>query len=428
MNKIIRIITTPPRKLFTWFANTTWKKKAIVIVGIIILSVLIGKRFLSKDNGEYVIDTVQKRAVAEVVSESGNVSTKGITDIRSPTNGVIEGVYVENGDIVGIDQELFKVVSTATEDEKATAYANLLTAKSSLKTAEQTKMTFEVTLEQKREAVLDARTDVHERNDRLIKNTENPDTGEKYKQAEIDSIESALTSAIYDFNTAEKKYVEADITIGAEEASLSTYSLQYESTKSRVTKSPTIGTISNLSVSEGDSVDVETLTFIPEPVLTIANFSSNSVVLDANESDILKLAVGQKAVVDPDAIDKTYTAVVTRIDDIGTTAGSGGVVHYKVYLDIEDVDGKLKSGMTVDVDIATREETNTLSVPNEAVKPYQGGRAIRILDSKGEIEFKPVEIGLKGKKYTQILSGVSDGEEIIVSLSKKEKSGSSLGF
>ena len=99
-----------------------------------------------------------------------------------------------------------------------------------------------------------------------------------------------------------------------------------------------------------------------------------------------------------------------------------------MYLDIEDADAHLKSGMTVDVDIATREEADTLSVPNEAIKPYQGGRAVRILNSKGEIEFKPVEIGLKGKKYTQIISGINESEEVIVSSAEKDTSGSSLGF
>ena len=223
-------------------------------------------------------------------------------------------------------------------------------------------------------------------------------------------------------------YVEADVAIASAQAALTSASLNYESTKNRVVVSPAIGTVSNLSVSKGDSVTVETLTFVPEPVLTIANFSSNSIAIDANESDILKLAVGQKAIVIPDAFDKNYTAVITRIDDIGTTVGSGGVVHYKVYLDIEDADAHLKSGMTVDVDIATREEADTLSVPNEAIKPYQGGRAVRILNSKGEIEFKPVEIGLKGKKYTQIISGINESEEVIVSSAEKDTSGSSLGF
>ena len=406
----------------------TLKKKPILISAFVILVIILVKRYALNKNDNYVFDTVQKRTISETVSESGNASTRGITDVISPSKGTIEEMYVKNGDIVGKGEELFKVVSTATEDEVAAAYAAYISAQSTLDTAEQEKSTLEITLEEARQGVLDARTEVHQRNDLLIKDTNNPDTDEKYTEAEIESIESTLTSAIYTYNTAEKMYVEADVAITSAQAALTSASLSYESTKNRVVVSPAIGTVSNLSVSKGDSVTVETLTFIPEPVLTIANFSSNSIAIDANESDILKLAVGQKAIVIPDAFDKNYTAVITRIDDIGTTVGSGGVVHYKVYLDIEDADAHLKSGMTVDVDIATREEADTLSVPNEAIKPYQGGRAVRILNSKGEIEFKPVEIGLKGKKYTQIISGINESEEVIVSSAEKDTSGSSLGF
>jgi len=364
-----------------------------------------------------------------MVSESGNVSTRGITSIKSPTSGVVEGVYVKNGDIVGINQKLFKVVSTATEDEKVAAYAEYLSAQSDLDASEQAKMTLEVSLEEARKEVLDTGTDVHEKNDLLIKGDKNPATGKYFTKDEIRSIDSSLKSASYEYNLIEKQYVESDVAIEAARADLSEYTLLYESTKSRVIKSPTIGTISNLSIAVGDAVRVETLTHIPEPVLSIANFSSNVVIIYVNESDISKLQVGQNADVDPDALSIIYNGTITRIDDIGETSGSGGVVDYKVYLELVDADEKLKSGMTVDVSIITNEVSEVLSVPNPSVKPYQGGRAVRVLDSDGEIEFLPVEIGVKGKKYTQILGGVEENRQIIVSLSNGDgKRKSSFGF
>jgi HlyD family secretion protein len=407
--------------MFRWFKKTSWIVKMLVLGFVVVFGVVIFNRINSKKDDTYVFDMVSPRDVTEVVSESGNITTPGKTDVKSPTNGVIDELFVKNGDIVGVDQELFTVVSTASEDEKATAYANLKAAQSALNTAEQTKRTLEVTLEQKREAVLDARTDVHERNDRLIQDSENPDTGEEYTEAEIKSIESALTSAIQDFNVTEKKYVEADVAIEAARADLKNYTIQYESTKSRTVTSPTIGTVSNLSVSVGDTVRVETLTHIPVPVLSIANFSSNVVVIDVNESDIYKLHVGQEALVDPEALDGTFQGVIMRIDDIGTTSGSGSVVDYTVYLELADVDTRLRSGMTVDVDIVTTKLESVLSVPNPAVKPYQGGRAVRVLDDAGEIQFVPVEIGVKGESYTQILDGIDEGQQIVVSLSSESK-------
>ena len=56
-------------------------------------------------------------------------------------------------------------------------------------------------------------------------------------------------------------------------------------------------------------------------------------------------------------------------------------------------------------------------VPNSAIKPYQGGRAVRVPGENGEIEYIPVKIGIRGKSNTQILSGIEKGQEVITALS-----------
>ena len=120
--------------------------------------------------------------------------------------------------------------------------------------------------------------------------------------------------------------------------------------------------------------------------------------------------------------------IVQRRDDIGQD--DEGVITYNVYIDIVDPDEELKSGMTVDVDIVTNELADVLAVPNTAVKPYQGGKSVRILNREtDELENIPVTIGIKGEIYTQILDGIQEGDEIVVSLTndKVERSGA-FGF
>ena len=72
--------------------------------------------------------------------------------------------------------------------------------------------------------------------------------------------------------------------------------------------------------------------------------------------------------------------------------------------------------------IITEKLTNVLTVPNSAVKPYKGGRAVRVVDKKSKEGFKyvPVEIGLKGKDKTQILSGIKEGQEVITVVSNEK--------
>lgn len=399
-------------------AINSFKKRSLKfkvgIVGILSVIILVASFVLTKNNknADYTADFVTRADIVEVVSETGSVVTAGKTPVYSASKGIVEELYVKNGDLVGIDQPLFKVKSTSTQDEKAAALSTLLAAQSSLKTSEQTKLTYQTQLEQARQSVIDAQQAI---DDMADARTANPDV---YTQLEIDSIESALTSARYNFTTLEKKYVESDTDIQAKRASVSSASLSYESTKDRTITSPAIGTVSNLSISEGDSVSAAPSLTDPNtvPALSIANFSSNQITVDITESDIAHVESGQDVKIVPDAIkDAEYTGVIKRVDDIGTQ--NQGVITYKVYIEILNADERLKSGMTVDVDIVTRTSKNTLSVPNAAIKPYQGGRAVRVFNpSTDQIEYIPVRIGIRGEERTEIVEGLSEGDEIVVSL------------
>ena len=417
------------KKIFYWFWQRRWYTKLIIILLIAISSFIIYRSTRPKTTN-YVTDTVKRAEITEVVSESGIIEIASKTDVFSPTRGIITELYVKNGDIVGIDQPLFTVKSTATQDQKAAAYANYIKARDALNAATTQKQILQSQLEQARKAILDAQKAVNDKNDRVAASQPNPATLRQYTQLEIQSIDSALTSARYNFDIIEKQYIESDLAITSAKATLSSAQLSYDSTKDRIVKSPSIGTIANLSVKPGDSVTSSSLesgsvnlngldTLNSIPVLSVANFTSNRIVISLNETDINKIIVGQKASIYPES-DKSrmYQGSVERIDEIGYA--DAGVVKYNTYISVQSPDNYLKSGMTVDVDIITAIADNVLSVPNAAVKPYQGGRAVRVVDQNNQLKFIPVKIGLKGEQRTQIIEGISEGESVVISLTNEQ--------
>ena len=115
---------------------------------------------------------------------------------------------------------------------------------------------------------------------------------------------------------------------------------------------------------------------------------------------------------------KIYDGIVSRVDDIGTE--TQGVTRYNVYLEITNPDEKLRYGMNGDATITTNKLEDALSVPNSAIKPYQGGRAVRIPEGKDKVKFVPVSIGVRGATRTQILKGITEGQEIITTLSNEQ--------
>ncbi len=121
---------------------------AIVIV---ILFLVFKPSKVNKEN--YVTPIGQE--IREVVSGSGSLNASGVTQIYSPTAGIVKKVYVADGQEVKIGDKLFEVTSSATEQEKAAALTDLLAARSALRTAENTKTTLQVSLESARKTILD---------------------------------------------------------------------------------------------------------------------------------------------------------------------------------------------------------------------------------------------------------------------------------
>ena len=370
------------------------KKWIWIIAAGILAVVLIAFKLNSAKKDQYVFGVVKKENIVEVVSESGTVSSNDRTDIFSPTNGLISKVYVSNGDIVKEGQKLFDVKSTATSQEKSEALAIYQAAKSTVQQAENN-----------RRMTLATVTRVHD-------DVKDHDKDETFLQKEIrttaevanDNAWSALLAAQAQLNAAQKTY--------------------YATLNSTVT-APVAGTISNLSVTTGGGVTINNPMIGVTPVLIVNSNQKTEISITVGDSDINKIKTGQICSIKFDAIEgKSYHGIVERFDNSGSI--SQGVAKYNVYIVMSDPDEMIKPGMSADVDITTKELKDVLGVPSTSVKPYQKGRAVRILNSKGVLEYIPVKIGVRGKDYVEILEGLKEGQQIILSLPGDNPSKKSL--
>ena len=389
------------------------RKKIIVFILIpffLIFAIFLIYNFFKKPG--YTTHKVTRSDIAQVVSESGLINVNGKTDIYSPTNGVIEEVFVTNDQAVAEGDELFTVKSTSTEQEKQAAYSSYLTAKSNLDNANTTLLSLQAEMFSK----WDVFRELAESDD-----YENSDGSPKYEQRALPEFHIPEKEWL----AAEAKYKNQQNVITQAQAQLNSIWLVYQASKNATVKSPISGTITNLSVVPGTNVLINSPMAPTSPVLSIGNFTRMEVVLLVSEEDINKLKINQQAAIKVDAVDEiTYEGLIGRTDKIGTEIK--GVIRYKTYVQILNPDENLRSGMSADVDITTKEYKGVLTVPNSAIKPYQGGKAVRAPGkNKGDIVFIPVQLGIRGEKKTQILKGLSEGQIIITALSNEgvKKSG-----
>lgn len=384
------------------FRGLSWKKK---IVAVILLIVALGILFSVISNltkkPDYTTAKVTKSDITENVTETGSIIASGRTDVYSPTNGIVREVFVANAQSVEKGVNLLTVESTATDQEKQTAYANLLAAQNALN-LEKAKMN-------SLQAALFAANETFV-NDRGV---DNPTQEQKDDPVYIQQHANWLR--------AEADYNNQASVISQAQAQVVQASLAYQATQNATIRSPIAGSISNLAVREGSAVTAITpgSTRQPSPVLVVSSPGQIEALVSLSETDIIKIKDGQKAEIEVNAVgDKVYKGKVARVDDVGTE--NQGVMRYNVYVEIDDPDEELRSGMSADIEITTKEIEGVLSVPNSAVKPYQGGRAVRVFDNDtNEIKYIRVETGVRGKNKTQITKGLTEGQEVITSLSNE---------
>ena len=159
----------------------------------------------------------------------------------------------------------------------------------------------------------------------------------------------------------------------------------------------------------------------PSAPLTITDPGAYQATITLAESDISTVKVGQKAVLTFDALpDLTLSGKVTRVDTAGTN--NSGVVSYTVIITPDVMDPSVKGGMTVSVNVITNVAADVLAVPSAAVKSATDGtKYVQILQN-GQPVNVTVETGMSNDSYTEITSGLTEGQEIITATSTAGKS------
>ena len=177
---------------------------------------------------------------------------------------------------------------------------------------------------------------------------------------------------------------------------------------------PISGTIIEKDAKVGDAVKAG------DTLCIVYDLSYLEMSINVDELQISSISVGQKVQISADAVpDKTYVGTVTRVSMKG--ASNGGTTTYPVTIRIDDTDG-LRPGMNANAEIVVAEAKNALVVPNAAV--VRGSYVLVTKDSPSAANadtameapegfvYVPVKTGVSDDDYTQIVSGIQEGDTI----------------
>ncbi|MBT4021645.1 efflux RND transporter periplasmic adaptor subunit [Candidatus Peribacteria bacterium] len=182
-----------------------------------------------------------------------------------------------------------------------------------------------------------------------------------------------------------------------------------------IMNAPTSGTITKVNIKTGELLSTA---FQQDAAITMLGESPYRIEMFVSEIDIPKVELEQDSQVELDAFPgDPFGISVAEIDPAATI--KDGVPKYRIKLDFTGSMENLKIGMTGDTDIITGGREDVLMMPSRAVLERDDGSFyVRVLQKDGIVEEKEIETGLEGSMDIEIISGVSEGEEIIVLMKK----------
>lgn len=148
------------------------------------------------------------------------------------------------------------------------------------------------------------------------------------------------------------------------------------------------------------------------PVGTIVDTSRYHIDVSIDETDIRQIKEGSVVRVELDAFpDELLTGEVTSISLMGDA--TQGIVTYNVRIDLQPTELPVRPLMTAAITIVTATKQNVLIAPNRAILRDAGGKYVEELRD-GTIAKIYITTGLSGTDYTEIIDGLEEGQEIIV--------------
>jgi multidrug efflux pump subunit AcrA (membrane-fusion protein) len=145
--------------------------------------------------------------------------------------------------------------------------------------------------------------------------------------------------------------------------------------------------------------------------VTLADVAGMQISASFPEADAARLATGLSGTVTlADRPGEEFPAKVVQVDPVGATEEGGTMVKYGVVLAFEKVPGDLLVGQSANVKVTTSSVADVLRVPSGAVRD---DGTVLVRTAAGD-ESKAVELGVRGDQYTEVKSGLIEGDEIVI--------------
>jgi len=170
--------------------------------------------------------------------------------------------------------------------------------------------------------------------------------------------------------------------------------------------SPIAGTIASVGISVGATVSANSST----DAIVIIGTQAFETTATLTSSQVTSVKVGDSANV---LVDGATTTITGTVSQVGPVQSSDGTYSYPLVVSLPTSATGLFTGSTATISVITSQVKNVLAVPTSAVNT-NGTRQYVLVLSAGTLTEKTVKVGLVGYTYTQVISGLNEGDSVVL--------------
>jgi HlyD family secretion protein len=411
---------------------TTKGKVLLIVAGVVVVGgfVMLSAAKRRQPTVEVRTEKVSRRDLVAIVTASGNVQPQRKVDVSSDITGRIVDLPVKEGDEVQRGQVVVRIDPTQYQARVELAQAMLASAQAGAAQARANR-------DQADRAFVRAR-DLRAQNAQLV------------SQEALEQAQTQREIAVANLQAAQHQVDQSSANLREAQDAL----------RKTTILAPMTGKITRLAVEDGEVAVPGTFSRETGLLMTISDLSVIEVRVQVDETDVVRLAVGDSTDVAIDAYpDTSFAGRVTEIANssiagVGTaTAQAGGqqqAVDYAVVITLDRPPRDVRPDLSATAKIVTDTRSHVLTVPiialtirepqasDSAARRDTSGAGLRaqqpaptptdsaarkrgkeiegvfVVDTVTKtVRFRPVKVGITGDEYFEVLSGVREGETIV---------------
>lgn len=159
-----------------------------------------------------------------------------------------------------------------------------------------------------------------------------------------------------------------------------------------------------------------------QKLLSIVDNSNIYVDCQVSEQDLAALTLGMDINVQIESLSKTFAGKIIYISPANDSTNQS----FSLRIALTNIDPSVKAGMFTKTIINTIVRPNTLVVPKNAVLDKNGKSYVFVVNAQNGVEDRVVQVGVRGDESVEILSGLTENEQIVISNLSRLKAGMTI--